>query len=269
MNHPIYDVLSNKTRLEILRIIACEHNYGSRIASILNVSAPAIHRHLKFLSQTMKDQDMKNFTFINPSYKTTESFSGYKGAEATIYEIGTKIYLSFALYPNFTHSHIYQSSVSDDLQESNINPVPNNSTPPKNKPFTSDKENKEMEKEDISYSKSLNKFSELYKQIQVKNQHIRDLEEKIIEEFEEKNKIMKEIDKVILEHSSLNFDERVSLRALACQGSRCLPNLPELLKKDVEIVKKVLRNIKSKGWFDLTGEEIDFENLSDIQSKSF
>ena len=70
---------------------------------------------------------------------------------------------------------------------------------------------------------------------------------------------MQELDEVILEKSELDFDERVSIRALACQGPSCYPNLPELLKQDDEVVKKILRNLASDNWINLDGVDLNFK----------
>jgi predicted transcriptional regulator len=219
-------------------MIACEQNYGSRLASILNLSAPAIHRHLKFLSQEMKDDNMKNFSFIKPSYTTSESYSGYKGAEATIYEIGTKIYFSFVLYPNFIQSHAFlvdsNSNLTNQTDKIVESPVERNS---------------ETSQHPEKGTEEVKEFSTIFEQVQKKNDKIRELEKQIIEILEEKNSLMQKIDKSILKQPTLSFDERVSLRLLACQGPICIPNLPELLKQDVEITTKNLNSLKQRGWF--------------------
>ncbi|MFX1254113.1 MAG: hypothetical protein ACFFCZ_21045 [Promethearchaeota archaeon] len=252
LKHPLYTIISNKTRLEIIRTIVCEKNYGSRIASILKISAPAIHRHMRFLSKTFKDQDKEPITFIRPSYRTIKSYSGYKGAEATVYELGAKIYLSLALYPNFVNTHVFSTSLDNDRsQESSTFPVPNKETS-----FENHKDNN-VERE-ISEKEIMKRFSELYTKTQEKNQEIKDLEQKLLEVFEEKDKIMKEMDDIILRSSQLTFDERVSLRTLACQGPDCIRMLPEILKKDKEIAQKVLRDLRDNGWFESINDEIQY-----------
>ncbi len=253
LDHPIFEILSNKTRLEILRMIACEQNYGSRIASILNISAPAIHRHLKFLSQDMKDDNMEDFSYIKPSYKTSESYSGHKGAEATVYEIGTKMYFSFALYPNFIQSHAFLVAAEASLSDNNSNNI---------------------EDEILDYKKDMKhisngrieEYSKLFSKIQEKNEKIRTLESQIMNILEEKNELMKDIDSSIQKSSSLSFDERVSLRLMACQGPVCIPNLPELLRQDVEVTKKNLLNLKLRGWFSKFEDEIQngIKNIPEV-----
>lgn len=250
LSSPIYDLLSNKTRLEILRMIACEKNYGSRLASILRISPPAVHRHLKILSQSFKDKDVDELAFLKPSYRTSESYSGYRGAEATMYEIGTKLYLAFAIYPNFVHSHAF------------VMPLKNGESVKSNSSQESQKETsvKETAKTKKSYNKKIRKkYSEIYDEIQRKNDEINQLEKEILEIFEEKDSLMQELDEVILEKSELDFDERVSIRALACQGPSCYPNLPELLKQDDEVVKKILRNLASDNWINLDGVNLNFK----------
>ncbi len=250
LDHPIFEILSNKTRLEILRMIACEQNYGSRIASILNISAPAIHRHLKFLSQVMKDDNMNDFTYIKPSYTTSESYSGHKGAEATVYEIGTKMYFSFALYPNFIQSHAFLVGSDGALNSNN--------TDEKNSSRIGKKENEPSDG-------SMEEYSQLFNQIQEKNEKIRYLESEIMNILEEKNELMKDIDSSIQKSSSLSFDERVSLRLMACQGPICIPNLPELLRQDVEITRRNLMNLQIKGWFTNFDDEVQtgIDNIPD------
>ena len=67
---------------------------------------------------------------------------------------------------------------------------------------------------------------------------------------------MKELDEAILDRNLLDYDERVSIRTLACQGPDCIANLPELLKQDEELVKKMLKNLNSKKWFDYFDKKI-------------
>ncbi len=252
LSHPIYDLLSNKTRLEILRIIACEKNYGSRIASILKISAPAIHRHLKILSQTLKDPDIDDYSFLKPSYRTSESYSGYKGAEATVYEIGTKMYLVFAIYPNFVHSHAFLVPV--DNKDNIEKEAPQDQLETTDKKERTDKDSTKA----ASTKENRKKFSELYNEIQNKNEKINQLEHEILRIFEEKDELMKALDE-ILEKDLLDFDERISLRTLACQGESCFSNLPELLKQDEEVVKKILRNLRAKEWLNVLGKGIEIE----------
>ncbi len=249
LDHPIYDILSNKTRLEILRLIACEHNYGSRIASLLQISAPAIHRHLKILSENKMDPNGLEFAFIKPFQKTKESYSGYKGAEATVYEIGTKMYFSFALYPNFMQSHSFLEDASGSISAK----ITDNST---NNSFlkTGTRKKDDVEKKD--YDKAIQMYSSLFNQIQKKNSRIKELEAEIIEILDEKNTLMKKMDQAIKDVEQLSFDERVSLRLLACQGPICIPNLPELLKQDVDITMKNLKVLQNNGWFDQFDDEV-------------
>ncbi len=251
LSSPIYDLLSNRTRLEILRMIACEKNYGSRIASILRISPPAVHRHLKILSQTFTDTDIEEYSFLRPSYRTSESFSGYKGAEATMYEVGAKLYLAFAIYPNFVHSHAYVLPIQDvEKEEFSIN-----------EEFIKESdENRPIDEEERNDTTLRKKFTEIYSEIQRKNEKINQLEKEIIKIFEEKDQLMKELDIAILEKSELDFDERVSMRSLACQGPSCYPNLPEILKQDEEVVKKILRNLKADHWFKFPdGNDIELD----------
>ncbi len=254
LDHPIFEILSNKTRLEILRMIACEQNYGSRIASILNISAPAIHRHLKFLSQEIKDDNMEDFSYIKPSYTTSESYSGHKGAEATVYEIGTKMYFSFALYPNFIQSHAFLVGAEASLNENTSNNLDD------------DIQGREKHK-NLSSNRSIEEYSKLFNKIQEKNEKIRDLETQIMNILEEKNDLMKDIDSSIQKSSSLSFDERVSLRLMACQGPVCIPNLPELLRQDVEVTKKNLINLKLRGWFSKFEDEVQngIKNIPEVE----
>ncbi len=246
LSHPIYDLLSNKTRLEILRLIACEKNYGSRIASILKISAPAIHRHLKILSGKVESEDIGEFAFLKSSETTRESYSGHKGAEATMYEIGSKLFLTFAIYPNFVHSHAFLTPVKDEIA------ITDQKTQSQKK---KEKTSKSEDKAEIKRN-----FTNIYNKIQEKNDQINKLEQEILQIFLEKDELMKQLDEAILEKDHLlDYDERVSIRTLACQGPNCIPNLPELLKQDEELVKKILRNLKSQNWFDILDEKINYK----------
>ena len=249
INHPIYELLANKTRIEILRMIACEHNYGSRIASLLKISAPAIHRHLKFLSKSRKDPNGVGFSFIKPFNKTRVSYSGYKGAEATVYEIGTKMYFSFALYPNFMQSHSFLEDATGNISAEITEDSRNNS-------FIESKESERNKPFSKEYKKAMKKYSDLFRKIQEKNSRIKALESEIMEILDEKNTLMKKMDQSIKEVDQLSFDERVSLRLLACQGPICIPNLPELLKQKEDITLRNLRVLQNDGWFDQFDDEV-------------
>ena len=84
-NPPIMSIIDSETRCHILRLIANEPNYGNRLASILKLSCPSIHRHLKRMQHfEVGDGEIK---VLGAKETTSESYSGHKGAQATLYEI--------------------------------------------------------------------------------------------------------------------------------------------------------------------------------------
>jgi predicted transcriptional regulator len=238
INHPLFNVIDNPTRRQILRLIACEHNYGNRIASILNLSTPAIHRHLKFLLGESNDA----VPIIQKGLKTKQSFSGRKGGEATLYEINSKMGLFFGIFSNFIHSQVYQitdgnkisiaetrSSTHDAELLGLSPPTPSNSPETRIEELQSD-------------------FYTAFEKIQEYNQQIIVLQKELMMVLNEKNDYMNEVDKLVKEAEVLNYEERVLLRAITCLGPECSSDLSHLLNLDNAIIKTYVNKLRNENW---------------------
>ena len=232
ISHPIFSTTGNETRREILRLIACEHNYGNRIASILNKSRPAIHRHLKYL----EDEG-----FITQSTKTNQSFSGYKGAEATLFEINSNLNVFFSLQPNFVHSHIIETDVNGNIVE-NMYEDYNQAEyiPSKN---IGEGKNAELKTE----------FAKIFQKVQHMNSQIIVFEEQMAKVMAEKNQTMQSLDELIRKSEDLTYEERVVLRGLTCLGPSCIPNLADILNESQFMIEDIVSKLITKGWITPVG----------------
>ncbi len=248
-NHSIYNILSNQTRREILKLVACEHNYGSQIASILGVSVPAVQRHIKYILENFKG----DFQVLKPFYKTKQSFTGYKGAEATVYKVATKIYLSAAIFPNFVHSHILYDPIEEE-ETSNNDASKDRETPHpisvKHSSATVEREPAKTRASDI-----YKQYFHLYQELQKINHEIIALEKKIMELLNKKTKFMALLDSLV-KRDDLTFEERLILRAIACHGEICFSNLPAFLNIEEPLFKSYVEKLKDKGWLTFLPSEL-------------
>ena len=239
LDHPIFEVLESETRRHILRLIACEHNYGNRIASILGMSTPAVHRHLKILQGEANRKGRKSLPIISQSEKSVESYSGYKGAEATLYQIKSQIGIFFGIFPNFIHSQIFRVN---DKGEVTSYRASNSDTdffllrPPQKMPSSS--------------SSNSTQYLDLYDKVQEYNKKIIVLQKELMEVLHEKNKVMEDVDKIINSENELDFEDRVIMRAITCLGPECSSNLAEILKMDDVMVNKHVEKILEKGFLE-------------------
>lgn len=223
LDHPIFGIMGNETRRSIIRMLSCEENYGNQIAYELGVSNPTIHKHLKAI-QKNSDIDL-----IGETKRTTESFSGHKGAEATMFKIKKPITVFLSIYPNFIHAHTYPERQSlHKLKEDAINYS-----------WKEDRSNPNL----LSFAESSEKLAQL-------NEEIRDLEKQLIEKFDVKNNIMAQVDDLLIETKTLDYDQRMVLRAYACIGPSCYSILPALLKKDIAQIQQIIHHLTLKGWLE-------------------
>ncbi len=231
IEHPLFDSISNVTRRQILRLIACEHNYGNRIANILDVSSPAIHRHL---SQLESDENIK---LIEASKVTKESFSGKKGAEATLYKISETIGLFFVILPNYVHNHIIARGDNRGVVK-NIPEGLKTISPS----FPTGNEGEKLERKI--------KFYNLYKVVQESNKRIESLERQLMDELENKNSLMGEIDELLKEDSELSYEDRVILRAITCLGKHCSSDLSHLMNLDMAMLQMFVESLRERNWIE-------------------
>ncbi|OLS29025.1 MAG: hypothetical protein HeimC2_02200 [Candidatus Heimdallarchaeota archaeon LC_2] len=238
ITHPIFDIIENITRRQVLRLIACEHNYGNRIANILNLSTPAVHRHLKILL----GKKQESINVISEKKKTKESYSGRKGAEATLYEIKSKAGLFFSIFPNFVHSQIY---VLDDNGKGSLE----SSKKEKSGDFEFVKPYK-PKKEGMKQRK---KFLNLYNTVQDYNKKILELESELMDVLNKKNDSMGELDEEILQQEDLEYEHRVIMRAITCLGEKCSDDLSHLLNMDDKMIAKYIDDLKEKKWLEKSG----------------
>ena len=263
IDHPFFNIIDNLTRRQILRLIACEHNYGNRIANILDLSTPAIHRHLKYL----QGDNPGNIPIIGITRTTKTSHSGHKGGEANLLEIKSKIGLFFHIFPNYIHSHLLEL---DDDQPRLMNSTRDNSTLEDLEPFDNGLELDNLElsnifaeireiaegnpenlskiKEIIPDEKLRAAFFSIYNTIQRQNKAIRDLEDQLMGIMGIKNDFMEIVDVILKGQNDLSYEDRVILRAISCLGKQCSSDLSHLMNLDTYTIEKYVDVLKEKQW---------------------
>ncbi len=266
IDHPLFDVIDNVTRRQVLRLIACEHNYGNRIASILDLSTPAIHRHLKYLGGDNKG----GLKLISAGKKTKTSHSGHKGGEATLYKVDAKVGLFFHIYPNFVHNHILtvndgeaevikEEEKSDTLKylvpkktmvnwKNNENPETIIGKLIEISEYKKNKQKKELEK--IGTDKLKAAFYSIYETVQKSNNKIKEMEEEMMNLLSIKNDFMEVVDTILKAHQSLTYEDRVILRAITCLGKHCSADLSHLMNMDSYIIERYVEQLKEKDWLE-------------------
>ncbi len=235
IEHPVFNIIDNSTRRKILRLIACESNYGNRIANMLNISSPTVHRHLKFLLGEKED----TFPIIKEVERTKDSYSGKKGGEAFVYEIDTNLGIFMGIFPNFVHSQIFQvdkqgkqttisKPVEDRASYVNLKGL---------KPNFSELKTKKQEK-----------FNELYDKIQKYNLDIIDKQRALMDTYMEKNELMGELDELMMSTEEVDQEKRLLLRAITCLGPECSSDLSHFLHMDDYLVFKHVEELRKIGW---------------------
>ncbi len=237
LDHPIYEVLSNKNRREILRMIAYDssNSYGRRLAAILDLSNTAIQRHLKILQDKTH---INNFSLIKEKEKIKESYSGKKGGEAIIFEIGTKIGMFVGIFPDLIHSHVFISKLNNKLENTNlseINPVQNTS---EGRFFPLENSNDPIK----------NEYLKLYTDIQKINHEIIEQEKKLLSLLERKNNFLANIEKTIKKDSDLGRNDILYLKLIACLGSTTDREISYAFHIEEPIVKSALQRLEKIGW---------------------
>lgn len=237
IEHPVFNIIDNATRRKILRLIACESNYGNRIANMLNISSPTVHRHLKFLLGEKDD----TFPIIREVERTKDSYSGKKGGEAFVYEINTNLGIFMGIFPNFVHSQIFQ--VDEDGKQTNItDPVEDRASFVNLKGLTPNFEELKNKKQE--------KFNELYKKIQVYNKDIIVKQRALMDTYMEKNDLMGELDELMksVDVKEVDPEKRLLLRAITCLGPECSSDLSHFLHMDDYLVFKHVQELRQIGW---------------------
>ncbi len=218
IHHPIFELLSNRTRRDMLRIIACEHTYGTRLANLLQLSVPAVHRHLKLL----EEYKVGDHPLIVAESTTNESYRGHKGAEAKIFKVDSKVAVFLSIMPSYIHASVYEE------------PVP---------PIAA--ENHElMENEDRGDGER----GKMEPSLVQKN--LRVLREKeIIHYLQQKEQAMQEVD-TLLDQLDLSFEERLVLRSYLCHGKRVLVEIQKTIKIDPILLESIVKKLKERGFIE-------------------
>jgi predicted transcriptional regulator len=220
VENPIYSLIGNETRRKLLQYIACESHYGNQLAQILNLSTPTIHKHLSSLKEGFRrPEDDTPVSILKETRKTKQSFSGYKGGEATYFEISSKFLTMFGVFPNL----VYAQNLSPNSPSS----------------YTS-----------TSHSDKLDLFpteplKEQYKAIAQINIQIAEKEQELFQLLLEKDELLSEYKKEMTRSGDLLYSERRLLYALACKGLEAFDYLPSYLQLS-ENIFDALSNIKRK-----------------------
>ncbi len=217
----------------MLRIFASECAYGNRLASILKLSTPAIHRHIKYL-----EGETGGTKIIEKIRTTRTSYSGKKGAEAVYYGIKNELGLFFHIFKNFIHSHIY--SIEENKPE-HVNGYDCN---------IADIHVYEPNSEKINNSddEAKKKFDSMFNDMQFINSKIIDLEKEIMTLLHEKDNKINEFNNYISSHQELSFEQRIILRSLLNTGGICLDQMSCELYMDKNILRAHISDLKDKGW---------------------
>ncbi len=243
LNHPIYEILSSSTRREILRMLAYDNSnaYGRRLSKILNISNTAIHRHLRILQGLDNGHELQ---LIREKGKTKESYSGKKGGEATLFEIGKKLGMFVGIFPDLIHSHVFITSAEEDLSTAELSQLgaPSELQQTKSKPVVF------VPNEEKISDSAKKKYLELYEKLQEINDELISSERKMLALLEEKNKLLRQIEETLTEDAKLEREKRLFLRLVACLGCSSDRDLSYAFHIEEPIVAKVLDELVKQGW---------------------
>ncbi len=227
LHHPIFELLSNKTRRDMLRIIACEHTYGSRLANLLHLSVPAVHRHLKLLEEYKVD----GHPIITTETTTNENYRGHKGAEAKIFKVDSKISVFLTIMPSYIHASVYEESIPPVKEGEGT------------REETKDQMNTNTETNLELLQKNLHSLKE---RVSRYNDIIELKEKELIHYLEQKERAMREIDS-LLDQLDLSFEERLVLRSYMCHGKKVIEEIQKTIKIDPILLASILDKLHEKG----------------------
>jgi len=219
IENPVYSLIGNETRRRLLQHIACESHYGNQLAQILNLSTPTIHKHLSSLKIGFRrPEDDTPISILKEKRKTKQSFSGYKGGEATYFEISSKLLTMFGVFPNLVYAQNLSLSSSSSISDSH------------------------SDKLDLLPTEAL---KEQYKVIAQKNLQIAEKEKELFQLLVEKDELLGKYKDEITRSGDLSYTERRLLYALACKGLEAFDHLPTYLQLS-EDIHDILSDIKRK-----------------------
>ena len=223
VDHPIYQMLANKTRRRLLQLIACkcENHYGNQLAKILGISVPTAHRQLAFL----EGRESKRAPLIQQGTPRHESASGHKGAQVRPYHINEKILTVLAIYPNLVNYHVISNTYGKDLDK--------------------------VEEKDEAFYEVLDFLSEeileKFEKIEQMTQEISATEKKLFSLFEEKNNHINELVDELENNYELEYEEKKALQVIACLGTTCIDKNEVGLKKDIsQILEQLVERMTKK-----------------------
>ncbi len=220
IENPVYSLIGNETRRRLLQHIACESHYGNQLAQILNLSTPTIHKHISSLKTGFRrPEDDTTVSFLKETRKTKQSFSGYKGGEATYFEISSKLLTMFGVFPNLVYAQNLSLSSPSSLISSS-----------------------HSDKFDLIPTEPL---KEQYKVIAQKNTQIAEKEKELFQLLVEKDELLGKYKEEITRSGDLSYSERRLLYALACKGLEAFDHLPTYLQLSDDI-HDILSDIKRK-----------------------
>ena len=216
VDHPIYQMLANKTRRRLLQLIACkcENHYGNQLAKILGISVPTAHRQLAFL----EGRESKRAPLIQQGTPRHESASGHKGAQVRPYHIKEKILTVLAIYPNLVNYHVISNTYGKEIEK--------------------------IEEKDEAFYEVLDFLSEeileKFEKIEKMTKEISETEKKLFNLFEEKNNEINELVDELQLNYELEYEEKKALQVIACLGTTCVDKNEVGLKKDISQILEQL-----------------------------
>ncbi len=231
IHHPIFELLSNRTRRDMLRIIACEHTYGTRLANLLQLSVPAVHRHLKLL----EEYKVGDHPLIVAESTTNESYRGHKGAEAKIFKVDSKVAVFLSIMPSYIHASVYEEPVPPIAAE--------------NHELMENEDRGDGERGKMEPSLVQKNLRVLRDKVSRYNNIIEIKEKEIIHYLQQKEQAMQEVD-TLLDQLDLSFEERLVLRSYLCHGKRVLVEIQKTIKIDPILLESIVKKLKERGFIE-------------------
>ncbi len=235
-NHPIMSIIDSETRRHILRLIASEPNYGNRLASILKLSCPSIHRHLKRMQHLeIGNNETK---MLGTKSTTSESYSGHKGAQATLYEIISNTGLFFGIFTNFIHSQVSVISNSVEIVKNKID----------TDNFDPNLFGVKFQLGESIGDDSGDDFDSQVSKIRQMNEQIKEQQDYMMNLLYIKNEMIDKLNKSLENAEDLDFQERVVLKSLIIYGCNNIKFIAELLNTVEHDIHWIIKKLREKNW---------------------
>lgn len=217
----LFEIVGNEARRKILRLLVLEPHYVSQLSKLLNISQPAILKHMKILEE-------KGIVIR----KVQQASESNKGPDRHFFSINKSFAIMFSLSPYNLRENVY-----------NTDDVPTD--------FSLDDIQKRIDGEEVISRK----VGIVNSEIEKINKEMMNLERTYIELEKKRNSLLKITNSIIEDSDDLQrsemYEARQLLRKHVCESRTCVQEISNLLNKKEKEIEKALKDLSEKDYIEL------------------